>query len=84
MHYRHGGWYLEPSFKLSEQIGLFVRYNQWDNLAGVSGDSEKTQWDLGVNWWPHPDVVIKADYQNQDNDNGKDQNGFNLGVGYQF
>ncbi len=37
-----------------------------------------------MNYWPHPDVVVKADYQHQDNDNGENQDGFNLGVGYQF
>lgn len=78
------GWYVEPSFKLSEQWGVFARYNLWDNKAGDDAGSEKTQIDAGVNFWPHPDVVIKADYQRQDNDDGKNQNGFNLGVGYQF
>lgn len=78
------GWYIEPSFKFNEQWGVFARYNLWDTTAGDSTDSEKKQIDVGVNFWPHPDVVLKADYQRQDNDNGADQNGFNLGVGYQF
>ncbi len=78
------GWYVEPSFKVNEKLGLFARYNQWDNQAGDSVGSEKTQWDIGMNWWPHPDVVIKADYQSQDHDSGKNQDGFNVGVGYQF
>ena len=78
------GWYIEPSLKLSEQWGIFARYNLWDNAAGDSGNSEKKQIDAGVNFWPHPDVVVKADYQHQDNDDGKNQNGFNVGVGYQF
>lgn len=78
------GWYIEPSYKLSEQWGVFTRYNLWDNKAGDSAGSEKKQWDVGVNYWPHPDVVLKADYQQQDNDNGENQDGFNLGVGYQF
>lgn len=81
---RQLGWYVEPSFKLSEQWGVFARYNLWDNKAGDSAGSEKKQIDAGVNWWPHPDVVVKADYQKQDNDDGKNQDGFNLGVGYQF
>jgi opacity protein-like surface antigen len=42
------------------------------------------QTNLGVNFWPHPDVVLKADYQWQDNDDDMKQNGFNFGVGYQF
>jgi len=82
------GFYLEPSYRLSEKFGVFARFNQWDNKAGSNSgsakDSEKEQWDLGVNYWPHEDVVIKADYQYQNNDDGKDQNGLNIGVGYQF
>ena len=78
------GWFIEPSFKLSEQWGVFARYSLWDNAAGDSVDSRKTQIDAGVSFWPHPDVVVKADYQHQDNDDGKNQNGFNVGVGYQF
>ncbi len=78
------GFYIEPSFKPTEQIGLFARYNLWDNRAGGNFDSEKTQWDVGVNYWLHPQVVLKADYQMQDNDDGKDRDGFNLGIGYQF
>ncbi|MBI5460962.1 MAG: porin [Gammaproteobacteria bacterium] len=78
------GWYVEPSYKLNDQWGVFTRYNLWDNAAGDSTGSEKKQWDVGMNFWPHPDVVVKADYQQQDNDSGANQDGFNLGVGYQF
>jgi len=78
------GFYVEPSYRFNDKLGIFARFNQWDNAAGNGSDSEKQQWDVGVNWWPHPDVVLKADYQNQDNDNGKELDGFNLGIGYQF
>jgi hypothetical protein len=78
------GWYVEPSFRLSEQWGVFARYNLWDNTAGDNTASKKKQIDVGMNYWPHPDVVLKADYQRQNNDDGKNQNGLNLGVGYQF
>ena len=78
------GWYVEPSFRISEQWGVFARYNEWDNQAGISGNTGKQQSNVGVNFWPHPDVVLKADYQKQDNEDGKNQDGFNLGVGYQF
>lgn len=78
------GWYVEPSYKINEKIGVFARYNQYDNAAGDSAASEKQQTDVGINWWVHPNVVVKADYQTQDNDNGKDQNGINLGMGYMF
>ncbi|MDH3979385.1 MAG: OprO/OprP family phosphate-selective porin [Gammaproteobacteria bacterium] len=78
------GFYIEPSWKISSGLGVFARFNQWDNAAGTSSTSEKQQWDFGVNWWPHEDVVFKADYQIQDNEDGSEQDGFNLGVGYQF
>ena len=82
------GYYIEPAFRINDRWGVFARYNEWDNQAGSNSgaatDSAKKQWDLGINYWPHPDVVIKADYQDQDNDDGENQDGFNLGIGYQF
>jgi hypothetical protein len=79
------GFYVEPSYRINPEFGLFVRYSQWDNEAGSSSDSEKRQYNGGVNYWPHPDVVLKADYQYQDNQGDVDEEkGINLGVGYQF
>lgn len=79
------GFYIEPSYRFTPKFGVFARYNQWDNEAGSSSDSEKKQYDVGFNFWPHPDVVLKADYQKQDNEgNSGEEDGFNLGVGYQF
>jgi len=79
------GFYVEPSFRVTDNVGLFARYSQYDNSAGDSSlDGEKRQVDLGVNWWLHENVVLKADYQHQDNENGADQSGINLGLGYQF
>lgn len=83
---KQAGWYVEPSYKISPKLGAFARYNKYDNQAGTGGpaNSEKTQTDIGLNYWPHEDVVIKVDYQTQDNANKKNQNGFNIGMGYQF
>jgi len=82
---RQKGWYVEPSWRFNENWGVFARYNSWDNLAGNSGDSEYTQWDVGVNYWLHANVVFKLDYQDQDAPPGKKElDGWNLGVGYQF
>jgi len=78
------GWYIEPSYKMNESLGIFARYSEYDNAAGSSSLSEKAQLDLGANWWLSPEVVVKADYQFQNNKDKKDQNGFNLGLGYQF
>lgn len=82
---RQEGFYIEPSWRLTPAVGLFTRYNVWDNQAGDNSiASERKQWDVGVNWWLHQNVVLKADYQSQNNESGAEQNGFNLGVGYQF
>ncbi len=82
---RQDGWYVEPSWRFNEQWGVFARYNRWDNLAGSSADTQYAQWDLGVNFWLHPQVVFKLDYQDQDAPDGsKELDGWNLGVGYQF
>jgi hypothetical protein len=79
------GFYIEPSYRFTPKFGVFARYNQWDNEAGSSSDSEKKQYDVGFNYWPDPNVVVKADYQKQDNEsNSGEKDGFNLGVGYQF
>jgi len=82
---RQQGWYIEPSWRFNEQWGVFVRYSSWDNLAGSAEDTEYTQTDVGVNFWLHPQVVFKFDYQDQDAAPGrKEMDGWNLGVGYQF
>jgi len=82
---RQDGWYIEPSWRFNEKWGVFARYNRWDNKAGNSSDSEYSQWDLGINYWLHPNVVFKLDYQNQDAPDGKKElDGWNRGVGDQF
>jgi hypothetical protein len=82
---RQEGWYVEPSWRFNEQWGVFARYSRWDNLAGSAADTEYAQTDLGVNYWLHPNVVFKFDYQDQDAAPGrKELDGWNLGVGYMF
>lgn len=79
------GYYIEPSYRLNPQFGVFARYSRWDNQAGDSVDSQRRQTDVGINYWPHPDIVLKADYQMQDGPQGSSQDDrINLGIGYQF
>ena len=81
------GGYLEASYKINPRWGVFARHSQWDNgprdTTQIGQDTVKNQTDFGFNYWPHEDVVLKADYQVQ-NDVAGDYSGFNLGVGYQF
>lgn len=82
---RQTGWFIEPSWRFNPQWGIFARYNAWDNQAGNRLDSEYTQWDAGVNFWLHPNVVFKLDYQSQQAPvSKKSYDGWNIGVGYQF
>ena len=84
-HDEQTGYYIEPAIKIMPQLGVFARYNVWDNQAGDNVDSEYKQTDVGINYWPHEDVVIKLDYQNQDSPVGKKElDGLNVGIGYQF
>ncbi len=76
------GGYLEAGYKINDKLGVFSRYNTWDN--GGSGDTKIAQTDIGFSYWPHPDVVVKVDYQNQTVANNEDSDGLNIGVGYQF
>lgn len=79
------GWYIEPSFRLSRDWGVFARYSEWDNTAGVSTNSEITQLDIGLNYWLTESVVLKVDYQDQDAPTGtSEHDGLNLGVGWSF
>lgn len=82
---KQDGYYVEGSWKFVPSAGVFARYNVWDN--GGVGDTEKTQTDIGINYWPHEDVVIKFDIQKQDHgavNVADEQDGYNIGIGYQF
>jgi len=74
------GSIVEASYKINSKWGVFARQNNWTNDDGAT---DKAQSDIGFNYWPHEDVVIKADYQAQNDDAG-DFDGINLGIGYQF
>ncbi|PCJ62475.1 MAG: porin [Planctomycetota bacterium] len=80
------GFYLEPSYRINDNWGVFARYAMYNNAAGSNGgDSEKSQFNIGVNYWPHEKIVVKLDFEDQfyENDSGE-RRGINLGIGYQF
>ncbi len=90
------GWYVEPAYRfrapgvIPGEIGIFTRYAEWDARGqGTVPDGTYVQyesWNVGTNWWPHPNVAFKFDYQNESGDDraGTIHDGFNLGLGYQF
>jgi hypothetical protein len=81
------GYYIEPSYRFPisvGELGFFARYSVVDNQAGNSAASEKRYTDLGVNYWPHAQIVLKADVQFVDNPTAIDEEIFSLGLGFQF
>jgi len=80
---KQDGYYVEGSYKLTKDFGIFARYNDVD---GIRVQDEFEQIDVGFNWWPHEDVVVKVDYVDRENNNDSDRDldGFNVGIGYQF
>lgn len=78
------GFYVEGGYRFTEQVGVFARQSNV-NFWNGSREADIDQTSVGVNYWPHPDVVVKFDVQQESADNDADaSDGFNLGIGYQF
>ncbi|MGB5259185.1 MAG: porin [Gammaproteobacteria bacterium] len=79
------GWYIEPSFRPLNTVGVYARY---EDIKGARTRDRFDQWEVGINYWPHEDVVLKADYRSREHDlasdAGRDFDAFDLGIGYQF
>lgn len=80
------GFYIEPSLRINEHLGIFARYSEYDEVRAAATDSMKfTQIDFGLNYWLTETVVLKADYQIQEAPRSRTEaDGFNLGVGWSF
>ena len=76
------GFYVEPSYRVTESLGVFARYSEWDNTAGLAGSEATDVVDFGVNYWVHPNVVLKADVTDYQDSDANDS--LNLGVGWSF
>ncbi len=78
------GWYVEPSYRINE-VGFYTRYEQVD---AARAQDKFDQWELGLNWWPNENVVLKFDYRDRNHDldsqQGRNFTGFDLGLGYSF
>ena len=78
------GFYIEPSYKITDKLGVFARLSEYDNTAGSAADTAVEQFDIGLNYWLHPNVVFKIDYQNQNKSSGNGSDGINIGVGFSY
>lgn len=87
------GWYIEPAYRFAlgaipGELGVFGRWQSWDERNQLAAHRFES-YDMatfGFNYWPHPQVVFKFDYQMQ-NASGPvalERDGVNVGLGYQF
>src|SRR4051812_42322534 len=88
------GWYTQAAYHLYRRgdldIAPFARIErvdirqQEDAALGVFQDPNNLERikTIGVNFYVHPQVVVKADLQRYETDRTKDR--FNLGLGYMF
>ncbi len=77
------GWYIEPSYKVTDKLGVFVRYSEWDRGDKMLSNVDYEAYDYGINYWIHPQVVLKADYTDTVGE-GDEGDALNLGVGWSF
>ena len=79
------GWYLEPSYRLTEKWGVYARY---EDLDGARDQDKFTQNEIGFNYWPIEGVVLKMDYRQRDHSlsslTGNDFDALDLGFGFAF
>ena len=80
------GWYIEPSYRINDQWGIFLRASEWDNQADTKNETAMAQTDIGVNYWLNANVAFKFDVQDQspEADGAKELDGFNLGLAISF
>ncbi len=92
------GWYAEVGYDVmphlfadsTQYLAPFFRYERLDTVAsaptGFADDLSKDReiFQVGANYKPIPNVVIKADYRNWDSKGGSLPDDFNLGIGFIF
>jgi hypothetical protein len=92
-----GGWYGELGYDLGAAFDLgddsvvpYARYERFNTQkevpSGYSLNPERDQTisTLGIAWLPHPQVILKGDYQNVDNEGGTGVDQINVAIGYIF
>lgn len=90
------GWYAQVGYDVlahldtNQELIPFVRYEEYDTQADVPDGysrnpaNERATWTYGFSYKPHPQVVLKLDWQDVDNEADTATDQFNLGVGYTF
>ena len=85
---RQTGWYIEPSLRLGTTDNDWGIYTRYQDVEGARDQDQFNQWELGLNYWPTGNVVLKFDYRDREHDlasaRDRDFSGIDLGIGYQF
>ena len=90
------GFYAEAAYDVvpflwptsTQFLAPFFRFERFDTIASAPrGFSDDGFWDRtifqgGLTYKPHPNIVVKADYRNIGTSGGGVPNEFNLGVGF--
>ena len=92
---RFGGWYAQAAYKLwqadERALWPFARYERFNTAQRFAGlpvglapdpQADTRVLTVGANYYLHPQVVLKADYQRFLSDSLRDR--LNLGVGFHF
>src|SRR5680860_839414 len=78
------GYYVEPAFKITPGVGIFARYSEFELVEDLPEENIT----FGANYWPIPQVVLKADYELRDTEQADgstlDGDSVNVGLGYAF
>ncbi|MCB0640077.1 MAG: outer membrane beta-barrel protein [Phaeodactylibacter sp.] len=73
-----------------QECYLFGRYDYYDSMYQTSGDIfDNPRWQRsvitgGVNYFPHPQVVLKAQYSTRALGSDETENTFSTGIGFKF
>jgi len=81
------GFYIEPSYRFETaagDLGVFARYGSMDAQTSSTANTDQEEYSFGVNYWPHENVVLKADVNIAEPNGGDRSSTANLGLGYQF
>jgi len=79
------GYYFEPSYRWyrgDRSVGIFARIGAYDFYKGQMQQADEIS--LGVNFWPHENIVVKADYTEVKFQGSQDHQTYNFGIGYSF
>ncbi|BCD59802.1 MULTISPECIES: outer membrane beta-barrel protein [unclassified Nitratiruptor] len=89
------GYYLNAEYDVLSLVGssfrlpVFIQYENYNPVKETAnGQNEMNDienWTFGFNFYPHEQVVLKADYQIKDNNDGSDKvDTVSLGLGFIF